>query len=35
MINDKIHYVSAQGLQDMRIELGELKDTKIPLSPTL
>lgn len=30
MTNDKIHYVSSRGLQDLRIELEELKDKKIP-----
>ncbi len=35
MSNDKIHYVSAQGLIDMQKELEELKDKKIPLIASL
>lgn len=30
MTNDKIHYVSSQGLKDLQIELEEIKDIKIP-----
>ena len=30
MSNDKIHYVSSQGLVDLQKELTELKDNKIP-----